>query len=416
MSTTLSPAPAVSPPPPAAPPPISPRARPKRKTRRRVVVAALAIVCAAAIATWWLTHKTSAVLYTTAAVDRGNVTRAVTATGTVNPVLTIIVGSYVSGVIQQLYCDFNTHVTKGQVCAKIDPRPYETAVDQANANLATAKAQLLKDVANAGLTRITYDRVVSLQQSDFLTRAALDSAQNALDQSRAQLALDSATILGRQAELEAARVNLGYTNIVSPVSGTVVSRNVTMGQTVAASFQTPTLFLIATDLTKMQVDVNISESDIGGITQGDSATFTVEAFPERVFSGVVTQVRQSPQTVQNVVTYDVVVTLANSDLALKPGMTATTRIIVARRRNVVRVPDQALRYVPGGLGNVRAAGPTQVWVVRGGRAVSVPVTVGLDDDTNAEIVSGDLAPGGRVIVSEHTGPVTRAASSPAPRL
>ena len=194
------------------------------------------------------------------------------------------------------------------------------------------------------------------------------------------------------------------------MNGTVVSRNVTMGQTVAASFQTPTLFLIATDLTKMQVDANVSESDIGGVTVGRDATFTVEAFPDRIFEGRVMQVRQAPQAVQNVITYDAVISVPNPELLLKPGMTATVRVITNHRDDVLRVPDPALRYTPGGLAaaaGLRQAGPElslpQVWLLRDGRPTAVSVTVGLDDDTYAEIVRGALKAGDEVITSEQTG-------------
>ena len=190
-------------------------------------------------------------------------------------------------------------------------------------------------------------------QTNAISRDAFDNAKSNYEQAQAQIAFDEATIQQRQAALDAAQVNLDYTDIVSPVDGTVVSRNVTMGQTVAASFQTPTLFLIATDLTKMEVDTNVSESDIGGIKVGNKATFTVDAFPKRTFEGTVSQVRQSPQTVQNVVTYDVVVSVDNSDLALMPGMTAASRIVVDQRNDVIRVPNQALRYKPRGLAQRR---------------------------------------------------------------
>jgi HlyD family secretion protein len=209
----------------------------------------------------------------------------------------------------------------------------------------------------------------------------------------------------------------------------VVSRNVTMGQTVAASFQTPTLFLIATDLTHMQVDANVSESDIGGVRLGEPTSFTVEAYPARVFQGTVTQVRQAPQSVQNVITYDVVIGAPNPDLLLKPGMTATTSIVTDHRDNVVRVPDQALRYAPGGPTSAAATaaatttpamGPTartgHVWILRDGRPVQIAATLGLDDDTYAEIVGGDLSPGDRVIVSEQSGSSVRGSSPSAPRL
>src|SRR5690606_35961707 len=176
------------------------------------------------------------------------------------------VGSYVSGVIQEIHCDYNTKVTKGQICAKIDPRPYQSVVDQNSANLAVAKAQLEKDKATLAYAERVYQRNLQLSRTNAISRDALDNAISERDQARAQIGIDEATIEQRAAQLEAAKVNLGYTNIVSPVDGTVVSRNVTMGQTVAASFQTPTLFLIATDLTEMQVDTNVSESDIGGIS------------------------------------------------------------------------------------------------------------------------------------------------------
>ena len=224
-----------------------------------------------------------------------------------------------------------------------------------------------------------------------------------------------------EAQLATAQVNLDYTNIVSPVDGTVVSRNVTMGQTVAASFQTPTLFLIATDLTKMQVDTNVSESDIGGVDEGNKATFTVDAFPKRTFDGIVSQVRQSPQTVQNVVTYDVVINVDNSDLALKPGMTAATRTIIDQRNDVIRVPNQALRYSPGGApvaANVpagRNAAQAQVWVLRDEQPVAIPVVAGLDDDSYTEIVKGELKPDDRVIVAEQRAADGAQSSIPRPR-
>jgi HlyD family secretion protein len=215
--------------------------------------------------------------------------------------------------------------------------------------------------------------------------------------------------------LDAAQVNLDYTNIISPVDGTVVSRNVTMGQTVAASFQTPTLFLIATDLTKMQVDANVSESDIGGIRNGNKATFTVDAYSRRAFEGRVTQVRQSPQTVQNVVTYDVVVSVDNSDLALKPGLTAATRIIVDQRSAVLRVPNQALRYVPTGTVLHETKQP-RVWVLRDETPTPVQVTGGLEDDEFTEIVQGDLKVDDKVIIAEQQNPPNGRSGVPRPRL
>lgn len=386
---------------------------------RRTAYALVALVVAAGVAAYWLIGGGGAVGYVTAPVTRGTVARAVTATGSVNPVLTITVGSYVSGVIQQIDCDFNTKVRKGQLCAKIDPRPYQMIVEQDRASVESARAQLVKDRANLAYAAASAMRLARLQALQAISRDSLDVALNSLSQARAQIALDEATIRQRIAVLDAAEVNLGYTNIVSPVAGTVVSRNVTMGQTVAASFQTPTLFLIATDLSQMQVDTSVSEGDVGSVRVGDRAQFRVEAFPDRSFEGAVTQVRQAPQTVQNVVTYDVIVAVGNPQLLLKPGMTATVRIVIAQRDGVLRVPDQALRYIPGGLSSAGdQSGPSapQLWVVRQGRPVRIAVATGLDDDSYTEITGGAIAAGDRVIVSESGGTSTkRSGATPALR-
>jgi HlyD family secretion protein len=375
-----------------------------------VVIATIAVI-------WWSLSTGGTVHYSTAPVTRGTVTRAVVATGTVNPVLTIIVGSYVSGVIQNLTCDYNTEVKQGQICAQIDPRPYQTVVDQNKANLMVAQAQIEKDKAALAYAQLTYDRSARLAQTNAVSKDTLDNAKNALDQAQAQIGVDQATIAQHQAQLASAQVNLDYTNIVSPVNGTVVSRNVTVGQTVAASFQTPTLFLIATDLTKMQVDTNVSESDIGDLKEGDKGYFTIDAFPKRTFEGTVTQMRQSPQNIQNVVTYDIVVSVDNTDLALKPGMTAASRIVTDERKDVLRVPSQALRFAPTGVRTPSGKADTSnaVWVLRDGKSTKLPVTVGLDDDTNAEIMTGDLKEGDQVIVNEQRD-TSKAAATPSPRL
>jgi len=390
----------------------------RRRRRRRWVIAGVAIAVVAGSVVYWGTTRASApVPYVTAPVTRGPVAQGVSASGTVNPVLTIQVGSYVSGIIQSVSCDFNTEVKKGQVCAKIDPRPYETVVAQDQANLATGTAQVEKDQTALQYAKVSYQRAQDLAARALVSQDDLDSAKSAYDQAQAQVTLDQSVVAERKAALQAAQVNLGYTDIVSPVDGTVVSRNVTVGQTVAASFQTPTLFLIANDLTKMQVDASVSESDIGAIHAGDAASFTVDAFPGRTFSGQVTEVRQAPQSVQNVVTYDVVVAVPNPDRLLKPGMTASVRIVTDERDEVVRVPDRALRFTPAGAAPPAPGAPAAregasaaashagspaagVWVLRRGQPVRVPVTIGLDDGTNAEVVSGDLQPGDQVIVSD----------------
>jgi HlyD family secretion protein len=311
----------------------------------------------------------------------------------------------VQPIIVARYCDYNTEVKKGQVCAKIDPRPYQAVVDQTRANLGVAKAQLVKDKANLEYTKVAYARNQRLATTRAVSQDVLDASKSAHDQAAAQIGLDEATIAQQEANLRAAEINLGYTNIVSPIDGTVVTRSVEMGQTVAASFQRPTLFLVGTDLTTMQVDTNVSESDVGAIKPGDKASFTVESFPNRIYNGEVKEVRQSPQTIQNVVTYDVVVSAPNKDLSLKPGMTATTRIIVDERHDVLRAPD-ALRYAQSatvlrqGAQAPNLAGGAKIWVLRDGVPKLVVITPGLDDDVNTEIVKGDLREGDEAIVGE----------------
>lgn len=396
-------------------------ARPVGKRVLMTAAALAALFAAIALAYRWQKAAQAEPHYTTAMVGRGTVATTVVSSGTINPITTVQVGTYVSGVIQSILCDFNTEVKAGQLCAKIDPRPYQTTVEQEAALLETARAQLLKDRANLEYTHQVDQRGAALLERGFLSNDAAENAHNAFRQAQAQLALDEASVRQRAAQLQAARINLGYTNIVSPVNGTVVSRNVTQGQTVAASFQTPTLFLIATDLTKMQVDTNVSESDIGRIATGNAATFTVASFPDRQFSGKVTQVRQAPQTVQNVVTYDVVVSAPNPALLLKPGMTASIKIVTSRADKVLRVPEQALRYRPASRTGKEAAasvGPAaQIWILADGKPRRVAVVTGLVDDSYAEIVSGPLREGDQVIVSERaahapTGPASRPGLAP----
>jgi len=363
----------------------------------------VSVIVVAGVAIWlWAIVTKSSVQYVTAPVTRGMVTLSVTATGTVNPELTIIVGSYVSGVIQSLSCDYNTEVKAGQSCAKIDPRPFQATLDQYSGQLLRDQAILAKDQGDL-------KRYQQLAAENSIARQQAEDQAYLVQQDQATVKLD-------QGLVEGAQLNLEYTNIVSPVDGTVVSRNVTQGQTVAATFQTPTLFLIASDLKKMEVDTNVSESDIGGIKENQDSSFTVDAFPKRTFQGKVSQVRQSPQTVQNVVTYDVVIGVDNSDLALKPGMTAAARIVVDQRSDVIRVPDQALRYVPKGYvaattppGAAPASAPSgsqsnqgQVWVLRNGEPKAVLVVLGLDDDSFTEVVSGDVKLGDLVITAEQS--------------
>ena len=374
-----------------------------RPDRRWAIASGVILVGLLAYVRWY--RRPEDERYVAAEVTRGPIVRAITTTGAVDPVITVLVGAYVSGTIQSTSCDYNTKVKAGQLCAKIDPRPYQVIVDQDVANLAMARSQLEKDRASLAYAKINYERDSRLRQHGVVSQDTVDSDKSVYDQAEAQVKLDESTIEQRQAELHAAQVNLDYTDIVSPVDGTVVARNITIGQTVAASFQTPTLFLIAQDLTKMQVDTNVSESDVGAARVGQKASFTVEAFPGRTFWGKVSQVREAPITVQNVVTYDVVVSVDNDDLALLPGMTANTRIITDERENVLRVPMRALRFAPQGIAptgrKAKADQGSAVWLLRdGGRPERVPVESGLSDGTSAEVVRGEIKPGDRVVVDE----------------
>ena len=376
--------------------------------RSRWIRVALLVLAAGGSVAWWAMHRAAPVHYVTVPIERGAITRTATATGTVNPVLTIIVGAYNSGVIQNIYCDYNTQVRAGQVCAKIDPRPYQATFDQYS-------GQLLRDQAILDEARTDLARYQKLAEQNSIARQQAEDQAYVVRQDEGTVKLD-------QAYVEGAKLNLDYTDIISPVDGTVVSRSITGGQTIASSFQTPTLFLIARDLTLLEVDTNTSEADMGGVKVGDTATFTVDAFPQRVFHGIVTQRRQSPQTVQNVVTYDVVVGVDNNDLALVPGMTASTTIIIDQRDDVLRVPNQALRYVPGGIAMVgtrggTTAGKQQLWLLRDGRPAAVTVGPGLSDDNFTEIVSGDVHAGDQVITTESSGQAGgQSVQTPPPRL
>jgi HlyD family secretion protein len=377
---------------------------PSRKNTAWILTIAALVVIG-----WWYFFATSSsgVRIVTARVTEGPIVRSVTATGTVNPVITVQLGTYVSGPITAIYKDYNAAVKKGQLIAKIDPRPYQVTVDIAHATLANAVAQLGKDQADLAYKKVTWERDSALFKDDSVSKDTLDSAYSAWQEDVAQVNLDRANVQQQTANVKAAELNLNYTNIVSPVDGTVVSRNVDVGQTVAASFQTPTLFLIAQDLTKMQVDSNASESDIGYVKEGQKATFRVDAFPDRDFDGVVSQVRQAPITVQNVVTYDVVVSVENPELLLKPGMTANVNIVTASKPKVVRVPIDALRFSPPGQPPADSAAldgapgaQTRVWVLDNRKVTPVSITTGLSDGTWVEVADGDLEAGDRVVTDE----------------
>ena len=381
-----------------------PAPRPPRRILRAAIVAVAAVAGAAAYAVWfWPAGSTAPAGYVTVAVDRGPIEHVVSATGTVNPVTTVQVGTYVSGPIQALDVGFNAPVTKGQRIAKIDPAPFAVKVREAEASLKNAQAKVVGDRADTRLKKLLLERNRVLLGRNLIAQNDLDTAETVYEQAVAQLALDQAGVAQAEASLEEAQVNLRYTDILSPVDGVVVSRNVDVGQTVAASFQTPTLFLIAQDLTKMQVDTNVSESDVGRVREEQPATFTVDAYPGQPFRGKVAQVRNAPITVQNVVTYDVVVAVDNSGLELKPGMTANVSITTAKRDQALRIPVRALRFRPDEAG---AAAPdakpkeeSAVYVLAPDGALRrVEVQAGVRDNQHVEVLGGDLHEGDRVVV------------------
>jgi HlyD family secretion protein len=384
-----------------------------------VVLAALG----GGVAVWTGVGRAPAPTYTIVPISRGDVARTIITTGTISPVATVTVGSYVSGVIQSWSCDYNTKVEPGQVCAKIDPRPYQTIVDQDRAALASAEAQLKKDQAALAYAKVNLARDLRLLKAGAVSQDTVDNDRNVHDQAEAQVNLAIANVAQRKATLEAALVNLDYTDIVAPVEGTVISRNIEVGQTVAASFQTPTLFLIATDLTKMQIDTNVSESDIGEAREGQAATFSVEAYPGRTFTGTVRQVRRAPISVQNVITYNVVIDVENPDLALLPGLTANVRIITAEAKDALVVPAPALRYAPSetrqgggqkpGTRKDAATKSPRVWVLRDGKPQPIDVEPGVASATQVAITRG-LSEGDQVITGEvaPAGEAKRAAVRP----
>lgn len=386
-------------------------------------LAALAVLGAALSAAGWLAFcgagDARPPAYVTEAVDRGPLAARVTATGVVEPLATVLVGTYVSGPIQALFADFNSVVKRGQLVAKIDPAPFEVRVRQAAANLANAHAKREKARADLQRKEASLARSRELHARAFLSDDGLELAVSEEAQARAQLTLEEAGVAQAEAALEEARIQLRYTDIVSPVDGVVISRKVDVGQTVAASFQTPTLFEIAEDLSRMRVRTSVSEADIGGVAEGQAARFGVDAWPGRRFEGTVVQVRSAPVTIQNVVTYDVVIEVANPGHELKPGMTANVEITTAERGDALRVPLRALRFRPESeapaAGTQAAPDVASAWVLNGGGALRrVELRTGIRDERFAEVVAGELAAGDPVVVAyERSGePETPEARSP----
>jgi HlyD family secretion protein len=384
------------------PVPLIPLPSSRKRSRFHWLIGITTTLTVVAVGTWyWWSFSTPPIQYHTASVDRGPITAIVTATGTVNPVVSVQVGSQVSGKIAQLFADFNSVVKQGQLLAQIDQQPFQARVSQAQAALKSATGNLTKAENMAAQRKRERDRMAKLRKQAFVSQADLDLAETNYRDADANVEVMQAQLDQARATLSSAELDLGYTSIYSPVNGIVVSRNVDVGQTVAASFQTPTLFVIAQDLTQMQVDANVSEADIGGVAEGKSANFRVDAYPKQFFEGSVTQVRNAPISIQNVVTYDVVITVDNRALKLKPGMTANVTIVTAKKENPLRVPNGALRFRMPNFPVDRKI--TQVWVLEEGNPPEQKtVTTGIADSLFTEVVEGPIKEGDRVIIGIQT--------------
>ncbi len=398
---------------------------------KKILFIVLPLLLIAAGVVWWLlpdNEKNSANRYALFNVERGSITQNVSANGTLNPVKLVSVGSQVSGIVHKLHVDFNDRVKAGQILLELDPSLTQAQLQQSLANVANAEAQLELATANEARTR-------GLFALEYVTRQEMDQSVQVLKSARAQLAL-------AQAQTDRDRTNRGNTVIRSPVSGVVVSRLVDTGQTVAASLQAPILFTIAQDLSKMQIYTSYAEADVGAIKVGQSATFRVDAFPNRSFKGIAHQVRLNPTTQQNVVTYNVVVGVDNPDLKLMPGMTAYVNINIAQRQDVLMLPNTALRFRPAnglgkpgkaqgegtnpqgdsksgsGRGKDKAEGAAMgtVYVLENGQPKAVRVSVGITDNRFTEIVGGELKEGTSVIVEDLQPPAKKPSASTGMRL
>mgnify|MGYP000799256233 FL=1 len=356
--------------------------------KKALVIAAVAAI--AALAVWLLSggKKEEKITFDTAAVAPSNIMNSITATGTIEPVTSVTVGTQVSGIVSKLFVDYNSVVKKGQVIAELDKTNLMSQLNTAKTQLATAQSQLNYQTAN-------YKRYKTLFEKGLVAADDFDNAKLSYTQAKEQ-------VVSAKEEVQRAQTNLGYATITSPIDGVVLSKSVEEGQTVAASFSTPELFTIAQDLTNMQVVADVDEADIGDVKEGERVTFTVDAYPDDTFEGEVKQVRQEATTTNNVVTYEVVISAPNADLKLKPGLTANVTIYTAERKGVLSVPSKALRFTPqketvGKMKIVDAANAkNKVWTIEGNSIVAHKVNIGMTDGTNTQIVGG-IAEGTKVI-------------------
>ena len=357
----------------------------KKKTLVIVAVAAIA-----ALAVWLLSggKKEEKITFDTAAVAPANIMNSITATGTIEPVTSVTVGTQVSGIESKLFVDYNSVVKKGQVIAELDKTNLMSQLNTAKTQLTTAQSQLNYQTAN-------YKRYKTLFEKGLVAADDFDNAKLSYTQAKEQ-------VVSAKEEVQRAQTNLGYATITSPIDGVVLSKSVEEGQTVAASFSTPELFTIAQDLTNMQVVADVDEADIGDVKEGERVTFTVDAYPDDTFEGEVKQVRQEATTTNNVVTYEVVISAPNADLKLKPGLTANVTIYTAERKGVLSVPSKALRFTPQKetVGKMKivdvANAKNKVWTIEGNSIVAHKVNIGMTDGTNTQIVGG-IAEGTKVV-------------------
>lgn len=351
---------------------------------------------AIAVAAWLLSgnKKDEQVSFVTEEVAPANIQNSITATGSVEPVDTVAVGTQVSGIIDKIYVDFNSTVKKGQVLAVLDTKNLTSTLNSAKANLQSAQANLQSANAALGYQRANYNRYKALYQKGLISANDFESARLSYRQAEEQVAMMKESVVAAQESVRTAQTNLGYATIVSPIDGTIINKYVAEGQTVAASFSTPELFGVARDLKKMQVLADVDEADIGDVRPGESATFTVDAYPDDQFQGTVQQVRLGGSTSNNVVTYKVVISTSNADLKLKPGMTANVTIYTQQKSGVLSVPTKALRFTPAKetVGKMKikdiSNAKNKVWTIEGNNIVAHQVNIGMSDGTHTQIVSG----------------------------
>lgn len=346
--------------------------------------------------------------YETYRIAKGDILQTITASGTINPISTVDIGTQVSGIISEIYVDYNSLVKKGDLLALIDPQTFAAMVLQRQAALDIAKAELEVTKNDIVYYKKHLDRIKKLNTSKYSTDKELESAQRDYDNALSQKALKEAQIKQAEALLQQAKIDLDYTKIISSVDGTVISREVEVGQTVAASFNTPTLFNVAEDLTKMQIEASVVEADIAKVKEGQKVEFSVDSFPDEIFEGVVTQVRNNPITTSNVVTYQVIIEIDNKDLKIKPGMTANVNIITAEKQDVLLVPNKALRfYTTDANGEVKRYKDKGIWLLKNGKPERVNIVTGVADDDRTEIVSGFVKEGETVILEDKNAAVVK---------